>query len=307
MEQFNYYKLEESFARLERAAAKGNEESIWITSVVKDVEMEKDVLKEAFAKTEEPLGWCFAGKFSGRREAFDFYKKSAEGGCSWGQVGYGWWLKNGGFVERDEKAYLKWLEKAANQNNPWAMEWLGNWYRREGGDDKEEKAVSFYRAGAELGWKDSMYNLAATLKNGVGCAKDLRQAVIWGAKGDSHVFWELLMDAKGALESRTTENLGCDFNQLCYLLGWGLYWYQYGSKDWNDQSDNDAFSNPSLDYYCSCVELQQKSIVTFLLCWKQSMGVKDVGTMIGKMVWEGRGNDLVKMFEESGGEEPEIK
>ena len=40
MENFDHSKLKESFGRFERAAAKGHEESIWIVSVVKDVEME---------------------------------------------------------------------------------------------------------------------------------------------------------------------------------------------------------------------------------------------------------------------------
>jgi TPR repeat protein len=87
--------------------------------VVKDVEMEKSALKETFAKTEEPLGWYFAGRLSNGREVVDFYKKSAEGGCSWGQAVYGWYFKQGDFVEKDEKVYVEWLEKAANQNNPW--------------------------------------------------------------------------------------------------------------------------------------------------------------------------------------------
>ena len=168
--------------------------------------------------------------------------------------------------------------------------------------------MSCYRAAAELGWKYAMDSLAFMLKNGIVCAKDLRQAVIWSAKGGSYEFWKLLGDAKEALESGTTEELDCDFNQLCYGLGWGLYWYQYEMGRWNTQIDeNKLFGNRCLDYFCSCVELQQKSIFTFLLCWKQSMGVKDVGTMIGKMVWEGREDNLMKMFEESDGEEPEMK
>ena len=80
-----------SFQRFQRATAKGHEESVGIMSVVKDVEMKESVLKEAFVKTEEPLGWYFAGRLSyGREGKFDFLKKSAEGGCSWGQVWYGW-------------------------------------------------------------------------------------------------------------------------------------------------------------------------------------------------------------------------
>jgi TPR repeat protein len=309
IEKFDYDEdLEEQFHRFERAAVKGHEESIWIVSVVKDAEMESSALREAFAKTEEPLGWYFAGLFSNGREAFDFYKKSAEGGCSWGQVEYGEYFKYGDFVEKDEKIYVEWLEKAAKQNNPQAMRWLGYLFRYEGGDNKE-KAVSYFRAAAELGWKYSMFWLAHMLRDGEGCVKDLRQAVIWGAKGnDSYLFRDLLRDAKRALESRRTNNLDCDFNQLCYTLGWGLYWYQRGSEYWNRQvKEVKVFGNRCLDYYCSCVELQQKSIFTFLLCWNRMTGVKGPGQMIAQMVWEGREDNLVQTFEEINGQEPETK
>jgi hypothetical protein len=297
MEEFNCGRLEESFARFERAAAKGHEESIWIVSVVKDVPMEKFALKEAFAKTEEPLGWSFVGELSDGREQFDFYKKSAEGGCSWGQVEYGDYFERGRFVDKDQKVYLEWLEKAVNQNNPQAMHYLGVWFRYDG--DDEEKAVSYYRTAAELGWKDSMFSLAYMLRNGEGCAKDLRQAAVWGAKGDSNQFWDILGEAGQALESGTTDDLNCDFNQLCYSLGWGLFWYRYGSYEWNHESDEKkAFGRHCFDHYCSCVELQQKSIFTFLLCWnRMTGGIKGPGQMIAEMVWEGRGDNLMREFE----------
>jgi hypothetical protein len=304
--EFGRGEWEETFERFQRAAAKGHEESIWIWSVVKDVEMEKFALIEAFAKTEEPLGWYFAGKFLYDREAFDFYKKSAEGGCSWGQVDYGihFNIRNE-FVELDEKVYVEWLEKAANQNNPLAMYWLGDWFRFEGGSDKE-KAVSYFRGASELGWKYSMGCLARMLREGEGCAKDLRQTAIWSAKVDYYVFWDVLGAAKRALERGTTEELDCDFNQLCYSLGWGLYWYQYGIEDWNHQSDEKkAFGNRCLDFYCSCVELQQESIFTFLLFWNRTTeGVKGPGQMIAQVVWDGREEILVKLLEQMGGEEP---
>jgi hypothetical protein len=297
MSKFNTFFPVRSFERFEKAAAKGHEESIWIGSVGKDVEIEKNAWKEAFAKTEEPLGWYFAGELSVGRERFDCSKKSAEGGCSWGQVEYGWYFKDGlEFVEEDKKVFVGWLEKAANQNNPRAMEKLGDWFRHDG--DDEEKAVSYQMAGAELGWKWSMHFLAEMLKVGEGCAKDIRQAVKWSAKGGSFVFWNLLGRGTGAMDSRATEYLDCDFNQFCYLLGWGLYWYQYEGHDCKYQSDeNQAFANHYLDYYCSCVEIQQESIFAFLLCWNQTTGgVKDVGVLIGKMVWEGREDSLLKGF-----------
>jgi TPR repeat protein len=290
---------EERLKRFERAAAKGHEESIWVVSVLKDVEMETSAWKEAFAKTEEPLGWYFAGYLSDGREAFDFDKKSAEGGCSWGQVTYGAYFRRGycGFVEKDPKVQMEWLEKALNQNNPEAMHLLGCLLRKEG-DDKQQ-AVLYCRAGAELGWKNSMGILADMSRDGEGCVKDLRQAVIWGAKRGDDVFWDVLEDAKQALESGSMEKLDCDFNQLCYSLGWGLYWYMYDSKSWKVQGDeNKAFGNRCLDFYCSCVELQQKSIFTFLLFWNRTTGgVKGPGQMIAQMVWAGREDNLLQKFE----------
>jgi hypothetical protein len=308
MQKFQGGELEKGFERFERAATKGHEESIWIGSVVKDVAMEKNTLKQAFAKTEEPLGWYFAGKFAGdEREYFDFCKKSAEGGCSWGQVEFGWYFGYAKFVEEDEKAYVEWLEKAVSQNNPRAMDWLGDWFCDE--VDDKEKAVLYFRDAAELGWKRSMSWLANMLRKGEGCEKDLRQAVIWGAKGDSDVFWKRMEAARQTLESRAMEDLDCDFNPLCYLLGWGLYWYQYGSEDWNEQEDEDqAFGNRCLDYYCSCVDMQQKSIFTFLLGWNRATaGVKGPGQMIAKMVWEWREDNLVKTLVKPPRRSPRVK
>jgi hypothetical protein len=306
MQNVRDYVSKQSFELFERAAAKGHEESIWIVSVLKDVEMKKSALMEAFAKTEEPLGWWFMGLLSDEREEFDFYKKSAEGGCSWGQVWYGMCFRHGVFVEQDEKVYVEWLEKAGNQNNPWAMKRLGDWFHGEGGD--KQKAVSYYGRGAELGWNSSMSRLADMLREGEGCEKDLRQAAIWSAKGDySSKFWDILKTTGVAFKDETTEKLDCDFDQLCYSLGWGLYWYQYETGRWKSRSvEAQIWGNRCLDYYCSCDEMQQKSIFTFLLCWNQTTrGVKGPGQMIAQMVWEGRVDNLLKRFRSPREEVPD--
>ena len=89
-------------------------------------------------------------------------KKSSDGGCSWGQVHYGWYFDpdlGGEFVEQDEKMYLELIEKAAAQNNPRAI------YRR--GRDHYEKwghmeALVDYCMAAELGWrfgKEELYRM----------------------------------------------------------------------------------------------------------------------------------------------------
>jgi hypothetical protein len=315
MEKFLRFEFEETLPLFRRAAAKGHEESIWIVSVVddlkmkmtvfetfatwvvsvfKDVKIEKGALKEAFAKTEEPLGLYFAGRLSGGREKFDWVKKSAEEGCSWGQVRYAKYFKKGRFVEKDEQVYVEWLEKAANQNNPEAMDWLGEWFSREGGD--KEKAFSYYHTAAELSWTTSMTWLADMLRDGSGCKKDWRQAIIWKAKS-TRCFFSCWEDAKRALEKGTMRHL--EFNQLYYPLGWAMYWYGYDSPDWHfsvSTLKRKVFGR-FLDYYCSCVELQQKSIFTFLLFWNRTTGVKGPGQMIAQMVWEEREDNLVQAFE----------
>jgi hypothetical protein len=202
-----------------------------------------------------------------------------------------------GLVEQDEKVHLDWLEKSANQNNPRAIDRLGDWFRSCGGNDME-KRLSYHRVAAELGWKESMVSLAFMLERGDGCEQDLRQAVIWGAKGSSGVFlegvfWDVLKEASRSFEAGTAGDEDCD--GVCFALGWGMYWDKY---DPNEKSDLlKPLALRCLDYYCSCVQLQQESIFTFLLWWNQTTRVKGPGQMIAQMVWEGREDNLVQTFQ----------
>jgi hypothetical protein len=284
MEMFANWRDAESVKLFQKAAAKGHEESSWIVRVIQDAERENMEWKEAFAQSEKPWGWYFAGYLSSGQERFDFCKKSAEGGCSWGQVEYGTYFDSGeDFVEQDEKVYMEWIEKAEKQNNPFAMELLGFRFRGE------KKALAYHRAAAELGSHGAAQHLANLFESGEGGVLDSREAIRWYSLTDSFGFWLLLEKEACDLEG--------DFNQLCYMLGWGLYWYRYESKDWRRVCAADQeFATRCLDYYCSCVEVQQKSVVEFLLFWNQSVGTKDVGVVIGKMVWEGREDNLLKEF-----------
>jgi TPR repeat protein len=277
--------------------------------VVKDVEMEEDAWKQAFAKTEKPLGQFFAGKLSKGKdptERFGFFKKSAEAGCSWGQVQCGVIFRGGHYpwlARKNITTFREWMEKAADQNNPCALFYLGHHLLDDSKmeeKEKKEKTVPYILSAAELGWKGSFYSLSKLLSDGKYCPQDWRQAVMWSAKAtDSIGLWIILVDAMHALENKTTKDLNCNFHQLCYSLGWGLYWYVYGRKDWNVRSDKDkVFGNRCLDYYCTCVELQRKSILAFLWCWNQTYGVKDMGEKVAKMAWEEREDNLIELFAE---------
>jgi hypothetical protein len=307
MERFRVDKdPKDQFQRFERAAAKGHEESIWILSVVKDTEMEdRKALKEAFAQTEEPLGWYFAGLLSTGLPQRRHFKKSADGGCSWGLVRFSMYLNDGGggkmYVVQDEKVYVEWLEKAAQQNNPKGMYLLGNWFGQTGRD--RVRAISCYHSAAALGSKRSMEALAGMLmRTEEGYKRDIKQAAKWGAKAEDdsgEMFWFILKDTERAWKSGMTQCSGVDFDLLCYALGWGLYWHVYGSAKHMYCSDREkAFAGRCLDFYCKAVEAQRESIFMFLLCWKASFGVKEVEKMVAQMVWEGREDRLVRSFEE---------
>jgi hypothetical protein len=314
METFRFGEEEEEdgvwtrFRCFKKAAAKGHKDAIWIESVLANAEMNGTSVMEAFALTDTPLGWYFAGYLSSHNDQVDFYKKSAEGGCSWGQVGYGWYFQYGfDFEHHDTKTYLEWLEKAAKQSNPLAMEWLSGWLRGQE-EESREKAVAYLVQSAELGWKRSPAVLAEMFATGEGSPADLRRGAIWSARGDALLvkdgfcsfFWEYVFDTISAFDHNRTYSFDVEFNQFCYLLGMGLYWHVYGSLSWSQRNARcKSFAGDLMNFYCSTVELQLAGIRTFLMHWNRETGVKDVGAMIGKRVWE---EDLLVKLDRFWGE-----
>jgi TPR repeat protein len=303
MEMYLEYEFDESMA-FERAAGKGVEDAIFVQYLTESMS------KEDCAEMEDPLGYLCAGVLSEEdsRERFDFMKKSAEGGCSWGQVEYGRYFEQGQFVERDKQVWVEWLQKAVSQNNPSAMDELGEWFREKGED---EVALSWYCKAAELGWKKSMLPLAQMFRTGEGCAgEDLRQALAWYARGGAvDDFLEVLDDVRVTIIEDFDNGYDCDFDQLCYSLGWGLYWHVHGTIEWDDlEEENEDFGNRCFDYYCNCVTLQQESIFVFLCFWNRTFkGFKEIGTKIVEdHVWNGRHNWPVERFDDRQ-DEPETK
>ena len=165
MEKFDSWRLKESFEKFEKAAMKGHEESQWIWNVVKDMELtqgnRKDIVK-AFAETESPLGYYFAGRFRdyASGELFEYFKRSSDGGCSWGQAEYARYFNPDDprqFVEKDEEMYLELIDKAVAQNNPRAIWLRGDRYEKKRGI---EEALRDYRMAAELGLQDADISLS---------------------------------------------------------------------------------------------------------------------------------------------------
>jgi hypothetical protein len=192
-------------------------------------------------------------------------------------------------VDRDVAQWHALLHLAAAQHNPQALDELGDI-----SDDDSALARRYYLQAAELGWEPAKGKLALHYRQ----AGEMVLGIRWGAQVERGEFM-LHLHNLSKLPNRYFTNLALkkQFDAMCYNLGWGLYWYQYGPDFGKGYDDSvQAFGETCLDYYCSCVELQQKSIFTFLLCWNRALGVKDVGVLIGKMVWEEREEHLVKKF-----------
>jgi hypothetical protein len=272
------------------AANRGHGDAMWILQVVEGVKVE--ALKEAFLKTESPLGWYFAGALSREEHVQkELWRTSAEKGCPWGQVAYGREDYEDNFAfgedeeEEREKLYLTWLKKAGN--NAFALCRLGVWHF-DGRD--RDLGAQYLRAASDLGWRTANLFLAkiAMDKNDVF---ELLRNLALGRSGTIFSRLKEVSESEGLY-------LQHDLNRVCYTLGWGFFWHLYETAVWERaEEEEQIFANRCLDYYCSCVEIQRDSIFTFLLCWNQMTGgVKGPGQMIGKRVLEEREANLVKSF-----------
>jgi hypothetical protein len=298
--RFGWVEQERTLQTFRSAAAKNHQDARWVLSVFEGGSWEG--LKDRFVQSDRALGWYIGALLANdTEEKFNLVKKSAEADCSWAQVAYGLYFhraKEGDLVEQNDELYLKWLEKAGDNCS---ANWRKGLYFSQV-ENSPEKALNCFRKAGGAGRRDAMEEAANFTKS-----KNLIGAVILSAKAVNYgpLFWNVLRDAMRA-EKTNRKNLDCDFDQLCYFLGWGLFWYRFGTMYWNEDDDEEeddemdektaAFSHRCLDFYCANVETQQKSLLTFLLFWNQTVGVKDVGRMIGKLVWEDRREHLVTLF-----------
>ena len=79
---------------------------------------------------------------------------------------------------------MKWFRKSAQQNNPDAMNYIGELYKDgKGVAMNKQEAVKWFRKAADLGNDDAMWNLGRCYEKGEGVEKNIDQAVYWYKKG----------------------------------------------------------------------------------------------------------------------------
>ena len=84
---------------------------------------------------------------------------------------------------------MKWLRKSAQQNNPNAMDYIGDLYMDGNGVPiNKQEAVKWYRKAADLGFDEAMWNLGRCYEKGEGVEKSIDNAVSWYKKGAENGF-----------------------------------------------------------------------------------------------------------------------
>jgi TPR repeat protein len=187
MEHFFLGTSPQRFKRFEKPAQAGCEKSRFVLDTIKEVPLnDNQALREAFAATNDGLGYYLAAKISEGKEAFSFYQKSSELGCSWGHAGYALYFQyESGFTGKNMELYLELLRKSAiEMTNPLANCLLGNWYNlgKYNGGNEPEKAFQYLLKSAQLGWLRAMNAVAEMYRMGKGCEKSLEKACFWSAK-----------------------------------------------------------------------------------------------------------------------------
>jgi localization factor PodJL len=113
------------------------------------------------------------------KEAALWYHRAAASGFAMAQFRLGTLYERGLGVKPDAQRAQVWYERAAAQGNVKAMHNLAVLAASRSPKGDYEGAARWFKAAAEFGLADSQFNLAVLHENGLGVAKDVRQAYTW--------------------------------------------------------------------------------------------------------------------------------
>ena len=115
------------------------------------------------------------------RKAIELFRKAAVMGNQYAQLNLGILYLNGyQRLKKDEAEAIKWLSKAAKQDNVDAQIQLANLFDSDRTKaDNVEKALSWYKKAAELGSHLGMYNVGVYFNKGIGVKQNYAEAIKW--------------------------------------------------------------------------------------------------------------------------------
>lgn len=132
------------------------------------------------------------------KEAYRWYKKSADAGFSQGIAWAGYCYEHGIGVKRAPKIALTYYLKAAQLNDGDGAYFAGRCYFYGIGVNKNlNEAAKWYLKAAELEFEDAQYELAMMYHLGKGVSHDASEAKKWAAKAveNGHPKAQALLDA----------------------------------------------------------------------------------------------------------------
>lgn len=113
-------------------------------------------------------------------EEVKWLRKAADQNNAWAQYNLGICYGKGDGVVRDYVEAVKWWRKAAQQNDAYAEYALGNSYNRGNGVPLDQaEAAKWWRRAAEQNHAGAQQNLSTAYNNGEGAAKDFVEAYKW--------------------------------------------------------------------------------------------------------------------------------
>jgi localization factor PodJL len=110
-----------------------------------------------------------------------WFEQAATQGLPFAQYRLAALYEKGTGVARDTALAKSWYLKAANSGNARAMHNLAVLFAEDGGAGKPDyaEAAHWFRRAAELGVRDSQFNLGVLLGRGLGVPQDLGQSWMW--------------------------------------------------------------------------------------------------------------------------------
>lgn len=143
--------------------------------------------------------------------------------------------------EKDYAEAMKWFQKAAAQNHPKGLYYVGYMYARGYGvQTDDEEACRWYRKSAELGWYVAQYHLGWQYEKGIGVKKDYVEAARWYRKAaeqdcHNHVTSREAHDAQVKLGELYEKGLGVEKN-----IEEAVKWYQMAAEMTYDKDAKEA-------------------------------------------------------------------
>jgi len=249
------------------AVKKGHEESKKIVKILPKDNTGK--INSVFLNTNDPVALYFDAKLCRHNNSDQKIRESAESGYSWAQIEY---------AHRNGALGNNMLNLAVAQNNPRAFVFKGRIAELH---QNRIEGIQWYVLASRMGYITASDILVNWGRNNF----NLFMSVQYSCSNSMLSLWELVRDVHHHCCSNSS---GSDY--LKFHLGKGLYWnHRFKMTTITDLTEKEnLFIKECIDCYCTTIDRIQNSILLFLLFWNKNNGIKDVGKIIGQIVWNER-------------------